>query len=210
VLINTVLLKARWLSPFERKHSKALPFVLPNGSTTLLPAMRKLLPESFRYSEGPGWQALDMPCTADVSLVVLLPAEETTRAKVEQGLDRTALEKVHAGTWEKVVVQLPLFGTQTELSLKPMWEEMGASRVFAEGLTRVAAKPYRLRDVRHCCMVEVNESGVVAAAATAAEPFGPGPAVRTPKRFIADRPFVWWIRHHATGAILFMGRFVGG
>jgi serine protease inhibitor len=110
------------------------------------------------------------------------------------------------------VVQLPLFGTQTELSLKPMWQEMGAKRVFDEGLTRMAGERYKLLDVKQCCMVEVNESGVVAAAATAAvaDPFGVGPAPKTPKRFIANRPFIWWVRHHATGAILFMGRFVGG
>jgi len=60
--------------------------------------------------------------------------------------------------------------------------------------------------VQHKAFIEVNERGSEAAAATAvgiealSMPADPPPVVR------ADRPFLFVIRHNATGAILFMGR----
>ena len=62
--------------------------------------------------------------------------------------------------------------------------------------------------VIHKAFVAVDEEGTEAAAATAvmvaltAMPSRP----KQPKVFKADHPFVFMIRHRATGSILFMGR----
>ena len=61
--------------------------------------------------------------------------------------------------------------------------------------------------VVHKALVDVNEEGTEAAAATAviAVPLGgeePGPS------FIADHPFVFLIRDNHTGSVLFLGRVV--
>jgi serpin B len=59
----------------------------------------------------------------------------------------------------------------------------------------------------HKTFVSVDEEGTEAAAATAvvirATAAPPKPVV-----FRADRPFIYLIRHRATGAILFLGRLV--
>jgi len=54
--------------------------------------------------------------------------------------------------------------------------------------------------------VEVNEEGTEAAAATAV--VVEKTALPRVRRFIADHPFLFLIRHKKTGAILFMGRVV--
>jgi serpin B len=59
--------------------------------------------------------------------------------------------------------------------------------------------------VIHKAFVDVNEEGTEAAAATAVV-FDAGSAPRTPIPFQADHPFLFLIRHNATGSILFMGR----
>ncbi len=60
--------------------------------------------------------------------------------------------------------------------------------------------------------MEVNELGAEASATTtAAEPFG-NPEDKPKRRsaiFVANHPFLWFIRHRPTGLILFMGRFAG-
>ncbi|MCX6857224.1 MAG: serpin family protein, partial [Verrucomicrobia bacterium] len=65
---------------------------------------------------------------------------------------------------------------------------------------------------QHEASIEVNELGAEAAAVTvAAEPFG-SPSEKPKRRsalFVANRPFLWVIRHQPTGLILFMGRFAG-
>ena len=59
--------------------------------------------------------------------------------------------------------------------------------------------------VVHQTFLEFNEEGTEAAAATAV-----GMAARSmpppPKRFIADRPFIYILRHIETNTILFMGK----
>src|SRR5262249_9324541 len=64
--------------------------------------------------------------------------------------------------------------------------------------------------VLHKAFVEVNEEGSEAAAATGviiAERVSSRPA--EPVGFRADRPFGDAIRHNATGAVLFLGRYDG-
>ena len=59
--------------------------------------------------------------------------------------------------------------------------------------------------VIHKAFVDVNEEGTEAAAATAVV-MGAASEPRTPIAFKADHPFMFVIRHNATGSILFMGR----
>ncbi|MBN9122230.1 MAG: hypothetical protein J0I06_24340 [Planctomycetes bacterium] len=59
----------------------------------------------------------------------------------------------------------------------------------------------------HKSLVEVNEEGTEAAAATGAI-FSPtaAPAPPKPKYFRADHPFLYLIRDHKTASVLFVGR----
>ncbi|KAJ8279683.1 hypothetical protein COCON_G00067490 [Conger conger] len=60
--------------------------------------------------------------------------------------------------------------------------------------------------VVHKAFVEVNEEGTEAAAATAVTMML-GCAMPPPDQFIADHPFLFFIRHNPTQSIFFYGRF---
>ena len=65
-----------------------------------------------------------------------------------------------------------------------------------------------LSKVIHKAFVEVNEEGTEAAAATAAVMMvGCSMMPRIPSRFIADHPFLFFIRHNLTNSVLFYGRY---
>jgi serpin B len=67
-----------------------------------------------------------------------------------------------------------------------------------------------ISEVIHKAFMAVDEKGTEAAAATAVVMDGaaaPAPKPE-PKVFKADHPFLFLIRHNATGSILFMGRLV--
>jgi len=116
-----------------------------------------------------------------------------------------------------VNLMLPRFSFSSELSMTSMWQFLGARLVFEEGKADlsglVQGPPPFVKEVVHQAMIEVNELGAEAAAATvaAADPFGP--TMATPQRrqvsFIANRPFIWMITHRSSGLILFIGRFAG-
>jgi len=59
--------------------------------------------------------------------------------------------------------------------------------------------------VIHQAFIEVNEEGSEAAAATAVVMGTKSAPIRLAE-FKADRPFIFLIRHKATGSILFLGR----
>ncbi|KAG5268170.1 hypothetical protein AALO_G00209040 [Alosa alosa] len=65
-----------------------------------------------------------------------------------------------------------------------------------------------LSNVVHKSFVEVNEKGTKAAATTAVVASNSfSNSKPPPKRFMADHPFLFFIRHNPTQSVLFYGRY---
>jgi serine protease inhibitor len=219
VVVNTVYLKGRWSNPFDLKLTKPRAFQTPRHGAVMLPTMMMPL-GAFNYADAESWQCLDMPMTGGgVHLLVLLPRDEPARQKIETSLTPEHWEAVCSGLTNcDVNVMLPRFGYSTQLSLKSLWQALGARQLFENGSANfskgMAGDNLFISDISHEAVIEVNELGAEAAAATAApaDPFGEAP--EQPKRrrvsFIANRPFLWVLRHQSTGLILFIGRYAGG
>ena len=71
-------------------------------------------------------------------------------------------------------------------------------------------KRFGIREVIHEAVVEVNEEGTEAAAATAVVGGVPVSASRVPRNitFRADHPYLFMIVDHTTQTTLFMGRMI--
>lgn len=216
-VVNAVYLKARWASPFDLGKTKPRAFTLPNGGSQLLPTMLQL--SAFQYAQNDTCQCLELPLGAgDAAMVILLPADAEAQKKMEEGFSPASWQALtHSLEDYSVNVMLPRFSFSTQLSMKSMWQFLGARSLFEQGranLDEMVNLPGTfVRDVMHEASIDVNELGAEATAATvaAAEPFGPGPGAtkRRPVSFIANRPFLWLIQHRPTRLILFMGRFAG-
>ncbi len=125
-------------------------------------------------------------------------------------LDWTVRDKM--ATRMDIRVHLPKFKLQVESSLSEILQEMGMSSVFQEtkaDLTGMSSQDgLSISAVVHKAFIEVNEEGTEAAAATAV--CLRGCALRLEfESFIADHPFMFFIRHNPTNSILFLGRFRG-
>ncbi len=95
---------------------------------------------------------------------------------------------------------------------RPM-QALGLEGIFQEGgLTGLSDHPDAERlivtMVVQQAFVDVNEEGTEAAAATAivAAPTSAAVAPKPTPEFRADHPFLYFIQHRETGAIVFMGR----
>jgi serpin B len=209
VLTNAIYFQAAWQQPFPLSGTHPQPFHLSAEETIEVPFMSEHL--SFRVAETEDAQILELPYRdGDLSMLVVLPQETVGLAALEQQLDVARVDDwIEALSQQMVSVSLPKFKLTSEFELADTLATMGMPLAFApnqadfSGIT--TQTPLHLANVVHKALVDVNETGTEAAAATTM--IATGEVTRTVE-FKADRPFLFLIRDRVTGCILFMGRVV--
>ena len=210
VLVNAVYFKGLWESQFKPEATLELPFHAP-AETKHAPLMYQK--NSFAYAEDENAQILELPYRGRaVSMLVVLPRPDKTLAQVEEQLDTVRLEAWKAMVQKKEVkVWLPKFKTSAFYDLKDALEALGVKDAFRaekadfSGINGTGG--LYISKALQKAFVEVTEEGTEAAAASAV--VFTKMAMLEPKQaeeFRADRPFLYLIRHNATGALLFIGR----
>ncbi|MBM3982451.1 MAG: serpin family protein [Planctomycetes bacterium] len=210
VLTNAIYFKGDWETQFKKDQTKPAPFLLANGTKAEAPLMFR--GGAFSYAETDGYQVLDLPYVGKrLSMTVILPRKPDGLPAVEKALtgDKlgTALKELH---YEKDVrVHLPKFKVTKTFALNEPLKALGMKAAFdgADFSGMATAEPLSISSVLHKAFVDVNEEGTEAAAATGVVVGTTSVQVpRPPKEFRADRPFLYLIRDHSTGSVLFMGR----
>jgi serpin B len=145
-------------------------------------------------------------------MVVLLP---DTHDGIEDLAATLSAEKLAAWTSklyerEDVHVTLPRFKVEAEFDLGATLQELGMGEAFTPGAADLSgmdgSRSLFISKVVHKAVIEVNEEGSEAAAATGV---GIGlESVSLSTEFNADHPFMYLIRDNASGSILFLGRMM--
>jgi serpin B len=215
VLANAIYFNAGWVYTFEDYATQDEPFTLLDGSTVTVPTMRTQ--HDFRYAEGEGFQAVELPYEGrDASMLVILPAEGEFEAFEDTLSAETFAEIVDALDFITVNLAFPRFEYEYTLNLTDTLQAMGMVEPFTEAadLTGMfdpdgTGENLFISAVLHKAFVSVDESGTEAAAATAViVEATSAPLIEEIVEMRVDRPFVFVIRDHVTGAVLFVGRVV--
>jgi serpin B len=211
VLANAVYFKGKWEEPFADAATREAPFDPGTGRKVAARFMNQR--HRFGYAETPELQLLEMPYEGDeLSMVVLLPRNVGGLAALEATLTGSKMADLLASAASREVsVSFPKFELTSAFDLDENLRAMGMSAAFSRqaadfsGMTD-AGKLF-IGVVVHKAYVDVDEEGTEAAAAT-----GVGMVLTSmpahPTSFVADHPFLFLIRHRASGAILFLGRVV--
>lgn len=216
VLVNAVYFKGRWDLPFEEYATANQTFHGGKGDSTI-----KMMKQVDHFRLGAAAEAkarvLVMGYYGGYSMVIVLPDAKNGLAAVESALTPELLAGwIDATKVERVELALPKFRIEPagSLSLRPVLEGLGlrtafdASKADFTGMAPASAQ-LMISDAYHKAFVDVNEAGTEAAAATAvAMAAGAAPPSEPPIAFVADHPFLFFIRDDESGAILFMGRLV--
>jgi len=207
-LINAIYFKGEWTTKFDEAKTMKDDFFLSNGSTVKVDMMSTS--GNFSYYEGKNFEVVRLPYGRDkIAMYVFLPHEGVTLDSLIGNLNQTTFDEyiVKLHPISDLTVKLPKFrieyGTKrlnNALTKLGMGIAFGPDANF-EGIADV--KPLFIGYVDHKAVVEVNEKGTEAAAATVV---ALGRAVRP--SFIANRPFLFVIRDDRSGTILFMGKMV--
>jgi len=209
VLTNAIYFNAAWAYPFDEDMTGDSFFYLLDGGQVSVPMMKQT--ESFGFTEGEGYQAVELRYDGDeLSMVILLPEAGQFEAFEETLNAQQVSDIISSLRPTEVALTMPQFEFESEFSLKDTLAEMGMPVAFSgaadfSGMT--GRRELSISDVVHKAFVAVDEAGTEAAAATAvimeltAMP-------DTPVEVTIDRPFIFLIRDIETGAILFVGRIM--
>ncbi|XP_044033295.1 leukocyte elastase inhibitor-like isoform X2 [Siniperca chuatsi] len=216
VLVNAIYFKGNWSKQFKEDLTVDAQFRINKNDTKPVKIMSQKSEFSLNSIPEANCQILEMPYKGkDLSMLIFLPNE------IED--DTTGLEKLERElTYEKFVewtrpdmmgqteveVKLPRFKMEEKYDLKDVLTSMGMVDAFDVTMSDFSGispeKDLVLSKVIHKAVVEVNEEGTEAAAATAVIMTE---SLMIPATFIADHPFLFFIRHNPTKSILFAGRY---
>ena len=207
VLANAMHFHGEWSRSFDPELTVPLPFHPEAGVAIEIPTMQAE-ELSARYREDADFQAIALPYGGgEFALVVVLPRAEVTPSDALRRLASDPSWLGGTGFHQTTgYLALPRVSLNEEASLLPTLSALGLATALedAEAFAGIAAPPPALSRVVHRTMLELDEQGTEAAAATA--------AVMTTRAAISedegfdmqvDRPFALAVRHRGTGALLF-------
>ncbi|KAM4772374.1 serpin I2 [Rhinophrynus dorsalis] len=210
VLVNAIYFKGEWKHKFSTEATHPEEFTVKRGVTAKIPMMHLQLATKLGYfsAENISYKVLELPYKGDTfSLILTLPSENVEIEEVEKILTAPVIKGWYANMMEEVVaISLPRFKIEHKVDLKKSFLKLNVTDIFNEGcdLSGITDSPnIYISKVVQKVTVEINEEGSEAAAATGMQVAAMS---MTNHNFVANRPFLFFIRHNQSGSILFMGK----
>lgn len=211
ILTNAIYFKGDWKIQFDPEITTEKDFEISKEDVIKVSMMSHSVPETeFNYTETEELQILEMPYKGDkISMVIILPKENDI-ASVDKIISLENISKwIDNFSLTTVQVEFPKFTFETKYLLKENLMNMGMKLPFdpsADFSGMTGNKNLYIDKVIHQAVIEVNEEGTEAAAATSVH------MIETAQpqvvEFTADHPFIFLIQHKETGNLLFMGRLI--
>ncbi|XP_026148561.1 leukocyte elastase inhibitor-like isoform X2 [Mastacembelus armatus] len=217
VLVNAIYFKGNWNKQFNESATTDAQFRLNKNNTKPVKMMHQKTKFPLTFIPELSCQILEMPYKGkELSMLIFLPNEIADNST---GLEKLEKELTYDKFVEwtrpdmmdevEVCVGLPRFKMEEKYDLKTVLVSMGMVDAFDERKSDFSgmspANDLFLSKVIHKAFVEVNEEGTEAAAATAAIMMLR--CAMRPATFVADHPFLFFIRHNPTKSVLFAGRY---
>jgi serpin B len=228
IFANALYFKGSWSREFDTSKTKDYDFHLLNGNSNKVPFMTSNREQYISVFDGfkvlrlfykRGESLYMHDDRRYFSIYIFLPdAKDGLLALTEKVASESEFLK-HTCPEEKVTVgdfRIPKFNVSFELQTSDMLKELGVVLPFSEGagLTKMVDSPIDqdlyVSEIYHKSFIEVNEKGTEAAAATSigmrvtCSRYIKPPSA--PIDFVADHPFLFFIREDSSKTVLFVGQ----
>ena len=204
LLVNTIYFKAVWSKKFNKKGSTHDLF--HSGQTDIIhPFMTQV--NFFPYYEDQNVQILEMLFEdRQYCMGFMLHNKHSAMPSIQLEHLKTFIARMD--TMVHVKVKIPKFTHRQNISMKQPLCTLGLRDIFDPlfcNLEKICHGAF-ISDITHEAIFTMEED-------CGNEPAG-GVSISTfaqvkPKEFIADRPFIFYIRHISTNTILFIGDYHG-
>lgn len=219
MLINAVYFYGKWNAQFDAQWTTDRPFYVVGGESVHVPMMQRKA--KFAYQQlRDDLEGILLPYTEkNFSMMILLPAEAMTfgafmtRYDIMQKLEGFQ-ENLRRTDPRKGTVFLPRFRVKSDTNYNAALQAVGIGIAFDQGgqadfsgMIEETDPGIYLSDVMQRAIVEVDEAGTEAAAATFSLMTTRGISLDKEEPFVMriERPFFLAIQHNRSGLPLFMG-----
>uniref|UniRef100_T1KFY4 Serpin domain-containing protein n=2 Tax=Tetranychus urticae TaxID=32264 RepID=T1KFY4_TETUR len=211
-LVNTIYFEGEWLKSFSKKRTRNKIFNNSDG-TTVKTKMMTLIDERLNYVDRLDKQLkiVELPYVGNISMILILPTEDNNLKNLIDNLHSTELSSLMDSMKKTRLnnLTIPKFKLEDDHELHKILPSMGMTRPFQMNaefpkITEGSLPSYISQSIQKA-VIEVFEEGTIASVSTALRRSTGGVS---PKRitFIADRPFMFFIRDNKSGVNLFMGQ----
>lgn len=211
---NAIYFKGQWTTAFNLQNTVPTPFTHSDGSQVSAEMMNQS--GSYKYLQGTlngaPFQVLQLPYGAGrLNMLIALPAASVSLGSFVAGITAAELSGWNAGVQtEPGSIALPRFTSTYAAALQTALTALGMGDAFCtsgvadfSGISAIQPPPC-ISVVEHQTVVEVDETGTVAAGSTGV---GVGTAATIDPEFTMtmNHPFFYAIQDGKTGALLFAG-----
>merc|ERR1719233_1796706 len=211
VLVNAIYFKSNWAKKFER--TEPMKYHIKPSSSVDVPMMKKTDEIFYASLDSLSSTMIELPYKGDrIVMQVLLPKSKYGLVDVEEKLKNLDIHELFEKEKEKteVIIGLPKFKQENTVQLNKQLSMLGLNNMFSpfadfSGITN--ERGLHVSQAVQKAFIEVNEEGTEAAAATGLAAV----AFSSPLHqsfFIADHPFIFYLRDEDTGILLFQGRVI--
>nr|XP_010959566.1 serpin B11 [Camelus bactrianus]XP_045377409.1 serpin B11 [Camelus bactrianus] len=212
VLVNAIYFKGQWRNKFQERETMKTPFQLSQGKSVTVEMMYQTGMFKLAFIKKPQMQVLELPYVNNtLSMIILLPVGTADLQQVEEQLNAKTFSEWTSPSnlvEQEVEVHLPRFKLDVKYELNSLLKSLGMTDIFSQVKADLSGiSPTRglfVTKVIHKSYVDVNEEGTEAAAATGVIVVVKRLPIRA--QFMANHPFLFFIRHIQTNTILFCGK----
>lgn len=212
-IYSTVYFQAKWSDEFNVSQNTDGIFHSPDGDTTVTFMNKKLTQRNYFWGDSFG--AINLGLKNNSQMWFILPDQgKTIQDVLDEGqyLDLilgnyTARSNYENQKYLKVNLSIPKFDVQSKKDLRQGFEEMGITELWNDGRADFSAsldEPAHVTSANQAVRVQIDETGVTAAAYIELPAAGDPPPPEEIIDFVVDRPFLFIITTNS-GIPLFAG-----
>lgn len=212
-LVNAIYFKGDWKYQFDPQKTKKESFFPDNGASVQVEMMESKDKVTLRTAGNAKVNYLEIPYSTGQYQMAIIQAQNGSLSSI---LPEITIENLAA--WSEnaqetsVILKMPKFKMRyKEENLRDKLENMGLVTPFSPNpnnftkLFEGSLPPMLISRVIHEALIEVDEKGTEAAAATIVE-IGLTSMPTGPRIITLDKPFYFLIKEKSSGSILFMGK----
>lgn len=209
LLVNAVYFKGKWQEEFELDNTGPRDFTIKSGDVKKIPFLTEREVDRG-YSADDVFELLTLNYKdSRFKFAIFLPKHFGGLDQALQELDSERFRNLlESSKWTYMNTQIPKFSIEKELTLKGTLTTLGITEIFTDhaDLSGIAEN-LKISDGTHKALIEVNEEGTTAAAATVIKCIPMCLRMEEPIEFKANHPFLFALVHE--GHPLFLGAFQG-